>query len=417
MVDLSRLRGIALGLLIVSFCLACVEVTLAATRSWWPAFMRRDVGVLPDEGYDLAGGQLSAILREGLSPEKPIGIILGSSSQDSGIDTALLESLVEPPIRWRRLTVFGATVCELEPILNQVVEDRVKPAVLIIALNLRMLARNPALRNENYDKRIDVSLGRFFHDLQALRVKAAHVDLEGLLSNGFNDCFPDRTRIYCRLADPTAKLRMATLSWLGQSAQNMFPPNAHHDEDTNRHVWAPQMTAQEREKNVERSRRGGTFNSELYSTRGEASRSLVNMIRLSRSAGTEVVVLVMPESSIFRSNMPATALETLTDLLAESFGNEAPQVLMLHDAVHDDLLHDNYHLNRGGRLVLTRKLAEELNKRAVRVPEPGNRDARRHGFQGQRRKSIYGDQWQNPGGDRLSVLVSRNSSKNMEPPP
>ena len=362
MVDLRAFKGIILALTCVALCLAFVEVTLRATRPWWPAFMRSDKSVWPFDGYTVAGGQLSAMLKEGLSPEEPYRRDRRDVDVYRGVDPARLESAVQPHLRWRRLTVFGATVCELEPIVNLLFEEGVKPAVLVIALDLRMLAVDPSYHYKPFDERVDVSPGRLFRDLVALRAKAAVEDVEGLLSNGFNECFPDRRRIYGRLNLPMASLRMATLGWLGQSVQAMFSPEWRRAVVDQEEKPMPRATAEQLAGFLEATFAKGGLNPKFYSTRGDASRSLVNIIRLSRSAGTEVIILVTPEDSTFRSHMPANALKTLKDLLEGDFGKDAPTVIMLQDALPDDLFYDFFHTTLDGRRAATERLGEELNK-------------------------------------------------------
>jgi hypothetical protein len=382
MVDLRRLRGTILALTCVALCLASVEVTLRATRPWWPAFMQSDKSVWPFDGYAVAGGQLSAILKEGLPPGEPIGVIAGTSTVYRGVDPAQLESAVQPHLRWRRLTVFGATVCELEPIVNLLFEEGVKPAILVIALDLRMLSIDPSYHYIPFDERVDVGPSRLLRDLATLRVKAAVEDVEGLLSNAFNECFPDRRRIYGRLNLPMASLRMATLRWLGQSVQAMFSPEWRRAVVDKEEDPMPKATAKQLAGFLENNFAKGGLNPKFYSTRGDASRSLVNIIRSSRSAGTEVVILVTPEDSTFRAHMPANALKTLNDLLEEEFGRDAPAVIMLQDALPDDRFYDFYHTTLDGRQLLTKKLGEELNKLKIRVGDPSGRDDERHGSRG-----------------------------------
>jgi hypothetical protein len=366
MVDLGRLRGIILAVAYVLLCLACVEAAFGATKPWWPAFMQQDMGFWPDDAYSVAGGQLSAIQKERRTREEPIGVFVGSSSLYRGVDPARLEMVVQPRLRWRRLTLFGATVCELEPIVYQVFADRVQPVVLVIALDLRMLARNPAFRHVDFDVRIDASAARVFHDVKSLRLKAAVEDVEGLLSNGFNDCFPDRTRFYGRLNSPLSRLRMATLRWLGQSAEAMFSPDWQPEAARN-DIAHRQATPQELEKVLKRNMAKGGLDPQFYSTGSEASQSLVNLIRLSRSMGTEAIIVVMPENSTFRARTPAIASKTLTDLLEHEFGVDAPPVIMLREALSDDLFLDFYHPTDAGVAALTTKLGEALNKLKVRA--------------------------------------------------
>ncbi|MGP0068055.1 MAG: hypothetical protein ACLQGP_31220 [Isosphaeraceae bacterium] len=365
MIDLRSLRGILSALIIVAIWLGIIELALGATRPWWPDWMHTDTGIGPLGWYKQAGEQISGIRNEKLPAEEPVGLILGASTMHLGIDPALLESAFLPPMHWRRMTVVGGATPELEAILQLALEYRIKPAIVVIALEIRMLARNPLYRNPRFDDRVDVSPGRWLDDLKSLKTQA----IEGLLSNTFNDCFPDRSRIFMHLNVPLERLRIAALRFLGQDIQAMFLPQV--DAGAVVPIYPVKKVPPSGLKlSWEDISSKGGFDPTAYSTRGERSRSLVNMIRLAESAGAQVVILVLPEESRLRAGIPEIAMKSLATLLREDFGKDSPPVIDLRDAIPDDLFFDYIHLDPSGRQVLTKRFIEELNKLKIRTRGP-----------------------------------------------
>ena len=121
--------------------------------------MQHDIDFFPSDGCFMAGGQLSAIVKERPRHPEPLGVIVGTSTLFFAVDPAQLDTVVRPRNRWQNVTVFGATVCELEPFVKQLFADPVHPGMIVFALELRMLARNLSYRHEEFDDRFEVAPG------------------------------------------------------------------------------------------------------------------------------------------------------------------------------------------------------------------------------------------------------------------
>jgi hypothetical protein len=79
------------------------------------------------------------------------------------------------------------------------------------------------------------------------------------------------------------------------------------------------------------------------------------------------VILLLPERSDLRSRVPAEAMNCLNATLARGFGDDGPPPSIdLRDAITDDQFHDTLHLNQRGRMETSRRLAEQLRRRAVK---------------------------------------------------
>ena len=86
--------------------------------------------------------------------------------------------------------------------------------------------------------------------------------------------------------------------------------------------------------------------------------------------GTEVVVLLLPESSSLRALIPPEAMSCLREALGRGFGPDAPMVVDLRAAIADDQFHDSIHPNKSGREATTRQLLEALHARPTPASPP-----------------------------------------------
>jgi hypothetical protein len=103
----------------------------------------------------------------------------------------------------------------------------------------------------------------------------------------------------------------------------------------------------------------GAYDRQTYANSPKAAAALVEMVRDLRQRGSVVVIVLMPENSRLRKRMPPDINDTVTGPLRAAFGEDAPQVIDLRDAVEDEGFVDLTHLNQVGnqrcsRLIGTR---------------------------------------------------------------
>ena len=98
--------------------------------------------------------------------------------------------------------------------------------------------------------------------------------------------------------------------------------------------------------------------------------SLSDLIRLMKSRGATVVVVLMPEYSQLRSQIPAIAVTQLETQLKAGLSASAPPILNLRDALPDDDFTDIAHVNPEGREAFTKLLAAKVAEYLPRSRPP-----------------------------------------------
>lgn len=361
--DMGRLRGILPVAFLLSACLADCQATFAGFRAWWPTWLRNDWAAVEYTAYEEVGPQVAGLVRTGHAYAGSINVLLGASYQSYGIDLSSLEAEVRPHRRWLRLTAyFGATPCELEQLAQLLlIKGHVKPATVVVTLGLRMLARPDDFRRLDISDTHGVPLWDVVDQLRGMHFIRTANDLEVLAANAFNTVFRDRTRINCRLGSRLTRVRVELFDRCGQPLTAAFAPAADPWD-----VPLPPVAQESRSyegvvRNLNLIRGQGRLDAAQFSPLRESSRSLVNLIGLVRSAGCEIVIVLMPERSITRAALPPEARRTFLTLLKHSFGEDAPRVIDLESFLPDEDFLDLAHANGQGRAKVTRRLVDELN--------------------------------------------------------
>jgi len=108
----------------------------------------------------------------------------------------------------------------------------------------------------------------------------------------------------------------------------------------------------------------GWFNAARYAHEQDTQAAALNqLISQLRSRGVRVLVVLMPETSIFRANEPAGPKQFLLDDLGRAFQSSDPPVFDFQNAIPDDLFSDLIHMNAGGRTEFSHKLAQAIKNR------------------------------------------------------
>jgi hypothetical protein len=272
----------------------------------------------------------------------------------------LFEAAVRPTRKWLRLTVQGGSTCEVDRIARLLLIDgRVKPATVVITLGPKMLAHADNYWKVDMTDLVKCDLGALLARPSTIRPLDVARLAQALVINGFNTAFPDRIKINYRLNSRLVRLRLALLKGCAQGIDAVFAPTPD--------PWIEDMptfkleTPERVGEYLEEERQEGRFEPALFSPLCESSRSLVAMIRLARSVGAEPIVVLMPEHSRFRSELPPEARRSLVATLSGAFGAAAPRMIDLETFAHDDEFLDLHHLGERGKARVTRRLIEELS--------------------------------------------------------
>jgi hypothetical protein len=366
MVDVRRLWGILCATGLVLSCLAVAEGLFAASSRFWPMPLRNDWGAVEFPAYTRCSSQISGVVKQGYAGGKPIGLLLGASGQAFAIDRSLLEAEVNPHVKWLELTIYAGTPCELEGQARRLIKSQIRPAIVLVNIALKMLARSETYRKFDTIDMIRINWSNISADFRSMRIRALESHLESLVSNAFNTLFADRTKINYRLNNQLVRLRTFVLDRCGQGIRADYAPAEHPwDDPSPRDLkpWPPEDVPAKLAESMAYHQNEGRFDSRLYSTDQDSSASFVRLIRLVRSVGAEVVVVIMPERSTSREALPVEARHMLSRLLEEAFEDSPPRVIDLESAVPDDHMMDTSHVDTWGKTVVTRRLIEELNRR------------------------------------------------------
>lgn len=104
----------------------------------------------------------------------------------------------------------------------------------------------------------------------------------------------------------------------------------------------------------------GIFEEGTYENSPNAFALLLDAVERFRRQHTRVVIVLMPESKKFYTQIPAEALVVLHRHLESKFPGDPPPVLDYRQAVDANGLLDHVHVNRHGRLEFSRRLAEDI---------------------------------------------------------
>jgi hypothetical protein len=365
MIDLRRLGGILSASVLLAICLAACEAGLGASRIWWPFWLKNDWAISEFQAHETVGKQIAGLVAQGYADGPPVGILIGASHQAFAIDPPALEGQIEPRLKWLRSTVYGGSTTELEPIARLAIGSRIRPAMVLINISLRMLTRSDTYQKAGVTDIIKIDWRRVVDDVSAIRPKVLGRVAIDLISNAFNTLFPDRTRINLRLNSRLIRMRMGFLDRVGRGMISAFAPASQPwvESPPTMRAWATRGAPEQIAGALNGERANGKFDPALYSAREEPSRSLVELVRLMRSASAEVVIVIMPERSVTREATPAEARRLLATLMEDSFGAEKPRVIDLESSVPDEYFFDLSHLDKAGKALFTGRLIEELNRR------------------------------------------------------
>jgi len=306
------------------------------------------------------GGQIAGLLKSGILTERPYALLLGTSTL-TAVNPSVLERDVDPPAHWLPLISFGTTTCELEFIARLAFKNGIRPMTLVLGLQLSALARSDEYLSieQVWDDVVEVDYDRIVGDVRSGKLTAAASGIVKVISNAFAYCVPSRLRFNQRLRTQFDWARIRVLEACGQGALAAFATRPLWEVDG---PWRPPADFDATEA-VRGLRARGAFDAASYSVERPTSRSLVQTTRLAQATGTNVVVIIMPESSALRAIMPANAMQVVQRLLTVELGANPPKIINARGALPDDLLWDCFHATPEGSRILTQLVARELNRR------------------------------------------------------
>jgi hypothetical protein len=337
LISFARCRGPLIVLLGLAIALAVADqlmkVTLGSTARWlagdeYPADRR----VVAHAGERLAG-----IVGKGKEPGQ-VGLLLGQSTLECGIDPALLDAEADLPLRWLNLYGVGGSINKIDDIAELVFAGGLKPEVVVFAINPYMLV------GIDYD-----------------RVRTSERASTGNWIKPWVWTLENRVVFNHVVQTAIHQARLAMIKASGQGIDAMYPAAADpwsviYPRDK-RHSDATQLRWR-----LDYNRSIGWLDPASYKVTNFNETTLVKLIRRFRDEGTKVVIVLMPERSIFREAIPSEALDCLATINRDAFADRPVPVVSLVDQVPDTLFLDLDHLDREGRAQCSKLVARHVHE-------------------------------------------------------
>ena len=111
-------------------------------------------------------------------------------------------------------------------------------------------------------------------------------------------------------------------------------------------------------------RSNGFFDPQRYLLHRDAeAEALEELVSRFQELGTEVILVLLPETSTLRSGIPAEEVQFLFDSMTRRFSAAAPAILNFRDAMPDEMFSDYGHLSNAGRAKFSLQLVQALSDR------------------------------------------------------
>jgi hypothetical protein len=350
--DFSRYRGPFAVALSVAAVLFVVNLALGALTGRSTKFLEID-GEKPTDWaiIEHVGSQLSAVVtqKKHEDVETNLGVLLGQSTAEEGIDVEILDREMGLPLRWLGLCGSGGSLIKIDELAQLFYRSGLKPKVVLLVVGPEMLAGvpNPPLEEP-------ASFQAILTSLKSRKLAEAKRQVQDRVWMARNSLFINH--------DFRHLLFQTRLQWLGYNGLNVdaiFPPD--------KEPWTLQpagpfeRTPEKQAQQLEEYEAFGWFRPEKYTGEGENARALVDLIRRCRDLGSYVLLVMMPARSNMRQRLPAEARGAIRHLVVREFGDQAPSILDLWDVIPDEEFRDHLHVNWVGREKISRILAARLH--------------------------------------------------------
>jgi hypothetical protein len=311
---LMRLKSPVLAALAVAASLAVLDITLrcalGADPSWLPP---RLYNYVPYFGSRIA--RIEQLRRDGQVDDRRLGVVLGLSSVQHGLDPRALERNDPDGRRWLVMGAAGGSFVDLEIAAQPFLGSSLHPNLIVIGIHPWMLHRNDYMEHPTTLSRIGGYSWIFHH----------HYALNSLILIERDRSIAGVGRLFklplWEVYEPTPD------PWQNSSD---FPTDQAPPDD---------MAAQWAGLQFE-------LDPDQYHDNEVEFSSFHRLVRQLRDHGQRLVCVLMPESSPMRP-YPAAAEISFRQAVA---GVDPPlEIIDLRSSMPDSLLHDFTHLNSAGR--------------------------------------------------------------------
>ncbi len=356
--DLRRARGLLIALSAVAAVMMAYSVILHATLGRAETWLHdRGQAFMVPNSIEVGARRVLGIRREresGLVDSKShLGLMIGPSVLQQGIDPAVLTAELGEDYRWANLRC-SAPAHENNLLTKVIYRSGLRPDALIVVCN-------PGILVADLDTRADrprPDLGTLRDDLAHRRLERVRADLIDLTFVPWNLAFPSRGQVFTLVDRFLFLTKLSMFQSRGWGVESLYapdprpwfeyyPPSAPADDEVNRNIM--------RFIGIK-----GWLDPAQYRSDGTSFALLRDLFQITHAHGTRSFILLVPESSAYRAKLPPNRAEHLMTTLPRVLGDAAPVILDYREVAPDEDFININHLSPQGRINLTRRLARDL---------------------------------------------------------
>jgi hypothetical protein len=349
--ELVRYRGIALvmgGILAAVVMVdAGLNATVGLTARWLPYHeYPTDTSV-----FDATGGKIVAAMASERvqGRDRPLGVLFGQSTVGAAVDPRIMEHDVQPPMRWANLHGWGGSLNRTLDLSDMTLLSGLKPSVVVLGINPYMLV------GRDYGATVG---------LEKKSVKRAIKERSWTITNYILVNYLIRYNILWA--------KFWIFDHFGQGIGAMYRPDdglSGIPPPALAQAGAGAAKAKERvvsdgevKARLVENRALGWFEPERYTVNENNAHSLAKIVHDWRARGARVIIVLMPEHSLFRNQFPAEATRCFAAINDKFFHDDPVPVINLRDRIADQRFQDPDHVNITGRQEASHLVAARVSE-------------------------------------------------------
>ena len=288
-------------------------------------------------------------------------VFLGLSSQRESVDLATLTDIDGIDAKYLGLCGAGLSMATMTQQSSALFDSNLNPQLAIIGINL-------------YHQVDPLVIAKLKQADAPVVTKTGLPIITPLLKGDIRKTWHQtrqRIWVYQRRRDVNTVLT-ENLAAINTQMLNLFGTSSSSGSDEVTSPWREMIRIDGPEKASKATYKAQT---QSYANRGlfdvasyepqlitQEEKALNDIIRELQQRGSTVVIMLMPEYSSLRESVPAVAMQRLAENLQTTFGDTAPEVIDMRDALGDDKFTDISHVNSSGRMAYSKLIAPMLVK-------------------------------------------------------
>ncbi|MFG0250569.1 MAG: hypothetical protein ACF8OB_16915 [Phycisphaeraceae bacterium JB051] len=338
-----------------------VNIALNLSSTLWPTWLPHKMsgtGFQKDITQRVNAAEAAFASNPELANEK-LAVFLGLSSQRESVDLATLTELDGIDAKYLGLCGAGASMATMQQQGAALLESDLKPDLVIIGINLYHQV-DPLVIAQHKKPTTE--------EVKETGLPIVSPLVKGDIRKAYHDT-RERVWVYERRRDVNTVIT-ENLASVNAGIMQVFNTSSQSGANEVTSPWREMIRIDGPEKASEATyiaqiksyANRGLFEAQSYQPDWITAEhdALNTIIKQSQERGAKVVIMLMPEHSRLRASVPEVAMQRLKSDLGQTFGDDAPQIVDMRDALEDDKFSDISHTNSAGRMRYSRLIAPML---------------------------------------------------------